>query len=132
MKHQINNTLIIDGGEENMRNQAIDTLKTQLNLDTVENLLVHPHGLSFSNAWEPPFKIIKGVSKQFPELSFTLLSDAYALSYWVSEAVYQGGKGEEKTLTLIDGQNFERVFEKIHGRTYQHWRNEQTNTARTG
>lgn len=132
MKHQINNTLIIEGGDEHQRNQAIDKLKTELNLDKVANLQIHPHGLSFSNTWEPHFKIIKSVSKTFPDLTFTLLSDAYALSYWVSEAVYKNGKGEEKTLTLIDGQNFERVFEKIHGRTYQNWRNEQTHTARAG
>ena len=73
----------------------------------------------FTVEWEPAFKEIKELSAQFKEATFTLYGEAFAKQNWVSKTVYQTGKAtEDATLSRIDGEAFQRVYQEIFGEAF--------------
>lgn len=68
----------------------------------------------FRSKWEPPFRALKKLSQEMPEVTFTLWADAFREHHWICKVDYRAGQGEEQTLSRID-EIFPAVFAEIYG-----------------
>jgi hypothetical protein len=73
----------------------------------------------FTIEWEPAFKEVKELSKQFSGVTFTLYGDAFAKQHWISKTTYESGKtGEDTTVSRIDGDAFRRIYQEVFGQPF--------------
>lgn len=81
--------------------------------------------LRFHTSWEPPFKVLKDWSKARPEVTLTLLADAFAKHHWLLKATIQSGKSDELVVSRIDDE-FDAIFKEVYGCSFAEWEKKQT------
>lgn len=118
-ERDINNLITVCGGDDAQREAATAALeklaREQWNFVRVDNGRVN-----FNTDWEPPFKELKALSKEYPEVEFRLLADAFTHRHWICKATIANGKSDEEAISLVD-DDFEAVFQAIYGCTHEQW-----------
>ncbi|GHB91872.1 hypothetical protein [Cerasicoccus arenae] len=123
-KIDINNVIAVASTNAEQRQAAFEAVK-QIAAEFGDKVQVGEDRVLFHCEWEPPFKALKKLSKEMPDVSFTLWADAFQKSHWICKVEYLEGKGEEQTLSRID-DDFPGIFKEIFGIEEPSWQKKQT------
>ncbi len=118
-ERDINNLITVSGGDDAQREAALAALE-QLARDNWNFVRVENGRVNFNTDWEPPFKELKALSKEHPEVELHLLADAYTNRHWICKGTIANGKSDEEAISLVD-DNFDAVFKEVYGCTYEEW-----------
>lgn len=112
--YTVNNTLTIQSSSAD----EADAIRSSL-LGTYPDLVTTEAGsFQFSTEWEPPLKEFSDLAKRFAGAKMELVGEAFDSQHWICIATAEQGKTTSDTLTRIDGEQFERVFEKVFNRPF--------------
>jgi len=115
----IDNVIAVASENAEQRQAAFEAVK-QIADEAGDKVQTGEDRVYFHCEWEPPFKALKKLSKDMPEVVFTLWADAFKEHHWICKVQYVGGKGEEQTLSRIDDE-FPGVFQEIFGCAEAEW-----------
>lgn len=115
----IDNVIAVASENAEQRQAALEAVK-QLAEESGGKVQANGEQVYFRCEWEPPFKALKKLSKEMPDVVFTLWADAFKEHHWICKVQYVQGKGEEQTLSRIDDE-FPEVFEEIYGCNEVDW-----------
>lgn len=110
-KIDIDNIIAVATDDADQRQTALEAVQA-IAAEAGDKLQTSDGRVYFHTEWEPPFKALKKLSKEMPDVTFTLWADAFAAHHWIAKVEYVAGKGEEETLSRIDDQ-FDAVFAEI-------------------
>ncbi|WP_269540934.1 hypothetical protein [Cerasicoccus fimbriatus] len=109
----IDNVVAVASENAEQRQAAFDAVK-QIAEEAGDKVQTSDDRIFFHCEWEPPFKALKKLSKEMPDVVFTLWADAFKEHHWICKVQYVAGKGDEQTLSRIDDE-FPGVFQEIFG-----------------
>ncbi|QYY36274.1 hypothetical protein [Ruficoccus sp. ZRK36] len=118
-ERDINNLITVIGGDDTQRGAALAALE-KLVRENWDHVRVEGEKINFNTDWEPPFKELKALSKEHPEVEFKLLADAFTNRHWLCSATIANGKSDEEAISLVDDA-FDDLFVQIYGCSYEQW-----------
>lgn len=124
-KNDITNLVSVESSDSAQKEAAFAALRKLAEEQFAPVRSAGDFQISFATSWEPPFKAIKTLSSQFPEVVFTVLGDAFAKHHWISKSTIRGGKQEDVVVTRIDDE-FDGIFAEVYGISYDEWEKKQS------
>ncbi|WP_309397732.1 hypothetical protein [Cerasicoccus maritimus] len=109
----IDNVIAVASENAEQREAALAAVK-QLAAEAGDKVQTSEDRVFFHCEWEPPFKALKKLSKEMPDVTFSLWAEAFQEHHWICKVEYVAGKGDEQTLSRIDDE-FGGVFQEIFG-----------------